>query len=150
MMKLALFLMAALAGLSNPIQSAANAGLNKALGPAVTLITVYGIAATLLLLSLPLIGIGPAGATISQRIGSVPWWAWVGGICNFIFALSGALVTRQIGSASFTVTVLVCATTLSLLLDQFGLLGLEQRTASWERLIGALLAIGGVILITRG
>ena len=78
----------------------------------------------------------------------MPWWAYSGGLCNLLFVLAGAIATRKIGSAAFTVTVLTCAIILSILLDSFGALGLEVHALTWQRAVGGALAIGGVVLVS--
>ncbi|WP_173581703.1 DMT family transporter [Acetobacter musti] len=147
-MKAGWFLLAILAGLTNPLQSAANSGFSKAAGPALALIVLYATAIATLACALPFFP-HAGSAPVTARLAKVPWWAWTGGALNATFALCATLATRQIGSASFTVTVLVCAVILSVALDHFGLLGLEQHRASWPRIAGSLMAIAGVILISR-
>ena len=44
--------------------------------------------------------------------------------------------------------VLVTAVALSIVLDNFGWLGLPHHPATWPRLLGGALAIGGVILVS--
>jgi len=147
-MKILFFLLAIVAGLGNPLQSAANAGLNKSLGPGLTALTVYGVALAALICALPFLGIGQSSDPFMERISHVPWWAWAGGLFNFAFVLAGSLAAREIGSAVFTVTVASCAVVLSVILDHFGLLGLEPHAASVPRLIGAAMAIGGICLVS--
>jgi transporter family-2 protein len=115
----ALFVLLAMAaGLSNPVQSAANAAVNRPLRE------------------------WPAKA------GGIPWSAYVGGLCNLLFALAGAAATQKIGSGAFTVTVLVTAVALSIVLDHFDWLGLPHHPATWPRLLGGAFAIGGVIVVS--
>jgi bacterial/archaeal transporter family-2 protein len=142
-----LYPLALLAGLSNPIQSAANAGLNRSLGQVVAaLLVIYAVALAGLLLCMPFLGLSlrEAGA----RLGSVPWWAWVGGLCNLCFALAGALCTQRIGSATFTVIVACTAVVLSIVLDRFGVMGLKEHPINWMRLAGGAMAVGGIALVT--
>ena len=139
--------LAMLAGLSNPIQSAANAALNKTLGnPLLAACVIYAVALAALLLCGAIAGLPFRGA--GARFGGIPWWAYAGGLCNLIFVLAGATATQKIGSAAFTVTTLVTAVILSIILDKYGLLGLPMREATWPRLIGAALAIGGVTMVS--
>jgi transporter family-2 protein len=144
--KIALFALAVLAGLSNPIQSAANAGLNKALGSAIpAAFAIYAVALLGLLLCVPFLGLHVRD--VGAKALSAPWWVWLGGLCNVMFVLAGALATRQIGSAAFTVTVTSCAIALSIFLDRAGALGLETHPVTLLRLLGGGMAIGGVVLV---
>jgi bacterial/archaeal transporter family-2 protein len=144
------YALAALAGLSNPVQSAANATLNKGVGqPIFAGLVIYAVGVVgLLLLAAGAAAFGLPFRGPAGKLGGIPWWAFVGGLCNVTFALCAAISTQKIGSAAYTVTVLVVAVLLSLVLDQFGLMGLKEHPLSWARGIGAALAVAGVVLIS--
>jgi transporter family-2 protein len=132
--------LAVLAGLSNPIQSAANAALNKAMQQVIpAALAIYGVAIVCLLLCAPFLGLSLR--EVGPKLGSIPWWAWVGGICNAIFVLAAALATQRVGSAVFTVTAACCAVVLSILLDRAGIMGLHQHPITWLRLVGGAMAV---------
>lgn len=141
------WLFAILAGISNPLQSGSNSGLNKAIeAPVLAAFVVYAIGSVCLLVSLFVFGV--SGKDIAAGLRSAPWWAFIGGICNALFLMVSLIVTKQLGSAAFTTTIVIAAAVTSLLLDHFGLLGFEVRTITGLRALGALMAIGGVVLIT--
>lgn len=141
------YLIAVAAGLSNPVQSAINATLNKGLGqPLVSAFVIYGVALSTLVVGSLVYGLSTKG--LGGRFGEVPWWAFTGGVCNLVFVLASAIATRAIGSGAFTVVVTTFAITLSVVLDRFGLLGLEVHALSWQRVLGALLAIAGAVLVS--
>ena len=145
-MKILLIALTVLAGLGNPIQSAANAGMQKGIGQVVlTSLLIYGVGIIGLLLLSPFLGLSFRGT--GHRIAALPWWAWLGGLCNLAFVVAAAMATKRVGSATFTIVTLVCAVVLSILLDQLGVLGLEQRPASALRLVGGAFAIIGVVLV---
>jgi transporter family-2 protein len=146
-MQAVFFVLAMVAGLSNPIQSAANATLNKTLGhPLLAVVIIYAVAVAALLLGL--VVTGTPARLVAEKAGNIPWWAYGAGICNLVFAFAGATATQKIGSGAFTVTVLVTAVVLSIVLDHYGWLGLPVRPATWPRMIGAALAIGGVTMVS--
>lgn len=146
-MRILFYALAVAAGLSNPIQSAANAALNKGTGqPVLSGLVIYAVAVAGLLLASTVLGL--SFRDLGQRLGGLPWWAFVGGLCNVLFVLAGSVGTRAIGSAAFTVTVAVLAIALSLVLDAFGLMGLAVHAISWQRLLGAGLAMIGVVLVS--
>ena len=148
-MQILFYALALLAGVSNPLQSAANAALNKGIGqPLATGLVVYAVAVAGLLVCA---GIAAATGTSFAglgKLGRLPWWVFVGGLCQLTFTLAAAASTQKIGSAGFTVTVLVVAVVLSIALDKYGLMGLPIRDATWPRLLGAALAIAGVTLVS--
>ena len=143
--------LALLAGLSNPLQSAANAALNKGFKqPLAAAVVVYAVALAGLALCV-LAGWVFFGTTVrgmAGRLTTLPPWAFLGGLCQLTFTLAAAVATQRIGSAAFTVTVLVVAVALSVVLDAYGLMGLPLHPASWPRLLGAALAIVGVVLVS--
>ncbi len=146
-MKFLLIGMAMLAGVTIPLKSAANAQLNKGLGQvAVAALAIYVVALVGLLLCTPFFGVSLRG--LAMRAGTIPSWAWAGGLCNLVFVLAAALTTQRLGAAAFTVTIATTATVLSIALDNFGLLGLAQHPVSWPRAAGAVLATGGVVLVS--
>ncbi len=146
-MKFLLIGMAMLAGVTIPLQSAANAELNKGFGQvAVAALAIYVVALCGLLVCAPFFGVSLRG--LGMRAVTIPWWAWGGGLCNLLFVLAAALTTQRLGAAAFTVTIATTATVLSIALDNFGWLGLAQHPVSWLRAAGAVLAIGGVVLVS--
>ncbi len=150
-MKLLLVLLTIASGLSNPIQSAANAALNKATQqPLVTALVLYAVAVMALL---PLVAgyalwRGLSFAPLREAAGQLPWWAYVGGACNIVFVLVGAVATQKLGSGPFTVITLTAAVLLSIVLDSAGLMELPQHPLTWPRVVGAALSIAGVALVS--
>ena len=149
-MQILFYGLAMLAGLSNPLQSAANVAVNKGLGqPVLAALLVYAVAACGLVACIAIAAVAGLSFTdLPGKIGKLPWWAFVGGLCQLTFTLVAAVSTQKVGSAAFTVTVLVVAVVLSVLLDRYGLMGLPVRDATWPRLLGAALAISGVTLVS--
>lgn len=142
-----LYVVAVAAGLSNPVQSAVNAALNKGVGqPIVAAFIIYGVAASALAAVAVVAWL--SGRGLGGGLGDVPWWAFAGGVCNLVFVLASAYATRAIGSGAFTVLVTTSAVTLSVVLDRFGVLGLEAHALSWQRVLGAALAIAGAVLVS--
>lgn len=146
-MPLLLFLAALLAGLANPFQSGTNAELNKHLDqPLWAAIIVYASGlGGLLLIQLVLRKALPTGANFT----SVPPWAWFGGLISLISTIIGLTIAQKLGSGVFTGASITASLVASLLLDQFGLLGFRQHSASPARIAGCALMIAGLWLIAR-
>ena len=141
-----LSLFAIAAGISNPLQSGSNSELLKGLNaPIVAAFVVYAVGSACLLACMPFFGF-PVRDALS-KVGGLPWWAFIGGLCNVTFLLASLLISKKLGSATFTTLVVISAVITSIALDHFGLLGFEPRPATWLRLLGGLLAGGGVVLI---
>ena len=132
-------LIALLAGAANPFQSATNGQLNKQLHqPVWAGIAVY---ATGLL--------GMLVIQVFVRQPTVSWWAWLGGLISIGSTLAGLLLVQKLGAGTFTSLSITAALVVSVLLDQLGVLGLRQHTASPGRLIGCALLVAGVWLVNR-
>ena len=139
-------LFAVIAGISNPLQSGANSAMSKGIqAPLVAGFFVYLTGAICLLVCIPFVGLPLRGAL--DKLGTVPWWAFLGGLFNAVFLLASLLVTKKLGSATFTTLVVISAVVISVALDHFGLLGFPIRSATPLRLLGAGFAIAGVVLI---
>ncbi len=146
-MPILFFLSALVAGFANPFQSGANAELNKHLNqPVLTGLFVYtsGLAG-LLLTQFFLRRALPAPSALA----AIPPWAWLGGLISLIPTLIGLTVAQRMGSAVFTGASITAALVTSVLLDQFGLVGFRQHSASPARIAGCALMIAGLWLIAR-
>jgi transporter family-2 protein len=76
-----------------------------------------------------------------------PWLAWTGGLFGAIYiAISIALVPR-IGAAAFVALLIAGQMLTSVAFDHFGLFGLPPHPANASRLLGAILLIGGAVLV---
>ena len=140
------FFVAVLSGAANPFQSATNGQLNKQLGdPVWAGVVVYATG----LLGMLLIQIFTRHHLPMGKAGSVSWWAWTGGLISIASTLAGLTLVQKLGAGIFTSLSVTAALTVSVLLDQFGLLGLKQHAATPGRLIGCGLLIAGVWLVGR-
>lgn len=85
-----------------------------------------------------------------SKLGALPWWAWIGGLCGACFVAGTTYLMPRIGA----VMVLVCAVTgqmvAALVVDHFGLLHLEPRPVSLMKIGGVLLLAGGVVMVRMG
>lgn len=138
--------LAILAGAANPFQSATNAELNKQIGqPAWAGLTVYatgliGMAIVLAVSRQPF----PGG-----RLSGVHWWAWMGGLISILSTMAGLILAQKMGSATFTGLALTASVITSVLLDQFGLVGMRQHATSPARAVGCGLLIAGIWLVAK-
>ena len=107
---------AVLAGISNPLQSGANSVLNKAVAsPVLSALIVYLVGGLCVLACIPFFGLPVRNA--GGKLLGLPWWAFIGGVCNALFLMCTLLVTRKLGSATFTTAVVIAAVITSLALD---------------------------------
>lgn len=142
-----IYLLASLAGAANPGQSAANAELNKQLGNVfVSTAFVYGTGLAGVLILLVFLHRSLPG---SHRFTVVPWWAWTGGFLSIGATLAGTAFTQRLGSGVFTGITVTAAIVISIVLDNFGWMGLKPHPATVPRILGSVLMIVGLWLTAK-
>lgn len=145
-------LVALLAGAANPFQAGTNAELNKQLHqPLLAGLWVYltGLAGLLVAAAAAPLLTRHSYAGVLGRVGHVSWWAWLGGLISIASTMAGLALAQKLGSGLFTGLTLTASILMSVLLDQFGLIGFRQHSASPLRIVGCCLLVGGVWLVAR-
>ena len=143
-----LLLLAAFAGAVVPFQSAINSNLARGLGHplwatlASLLVSVLVLLPVILALRLPLPSLG--------FISKAPLWMWAGGAFGVCFVALAVMLLPKLGASGFVALALAGQVIASMLLDHFGLFGLVEKQLTVSRVLGALLLIGGVVLIQFG
>jgi transporter family-2 protein len=56
---------------------------------------------------------------------------------------------RELGAGGVTAAVIAGQLSASVVLDRLGVLGLDERAITWEKLLGIALLAAGTILIVR-
>lgn len=141
-------LVALFAGAAVPFQAGSNAALGRLLGHPLwaTLVSlavsILMVIPALLVLRAPL----PQLATLTQA----PWWAWLGGVAGVAYITAALMLTPRLGAAGFIVCVIAGQVVSSLLIDQWGLMGLAQRPVNGMRLAGVGLIVLGMLVVQWG
>jgi bacterial/archaeal transporter family-2 protein len=78
-----------------------------------------------------------------------PWYYWViGGVGGVAIVVTTLITVRELGAGGATAATIAGQLALSVVLDRLGVLGLEERAVTWEKLLGiALLALGTVLVV---
>ena len=79
-----------------------------------------------------------------------PWYAWTGGLYGAFLVLASAWATPKLGAGTTLVVIVASQVTLGVVLDHFGILGLEPHPASWLRLAGVAVVAAGALLVALG
>jgi uncharacterized membrane protein YdcZ (DUF606 family) len=58
-------------------------------------------------------------------------------------------VSKEVAVGGITAAVIAGQLALSVLLDRLGVLGLEERAVTWEKVLGIALLAAGTVLIVR-
>jgi transporter family-2 protein len=80
---------------------------------------------------------------------AVPAWAWAGGLLGALYVSTANFAGPRLG-ALLLLTLAVSGQMLAaIVVDHYGLLGYAVQPASPQRLLGAALLLGGLLLIAR-
>jgi len=140
-------LLATSAGAMLPIQAGLNAKMGRAVGDPVYASLISFVVGVLVLLVYALI-IKVDFTQISQA-GTAHWSVWAAGLLGASYVTAVIILVPKIGAALTFGLVVTGQLGVSLLLDHYGLLGLPVHAFNWQRLLGVLLIIGGVVLIRK-
>jgi bacterial/archaeal transporter family-2 protein len=138
--------LAVVAGAALPVQGAINARLRADLDAPITVgAWSFVVAAAAMLVVVALAARRPYPRV--DRLGRVPWWGWLGGLCGATYVTSVFLLIPEVGVAP-TIALTVAGQQLaSVLVDRHGLLRLPRRPITRDRLAGVVTLLGGVALI---
>ncbi len=78
-----------------------------------------------------------------------PWYIWLGGFLGAIFVGYITWINQQQGVALTFALVVSGQVFISLVIDHYGLFGSAIRSITLEKILGAALIIGGIILIKK-
>jgi transporter family-2 protein len=140
---LAVFFMAVVGGCI-ALQAPINAGLGKSTG-SFAAATISFAVGTLLLAAIVILS-GKAGGL--GEVAHVEWYYLLGGALGAAYVFSALVLVDEIGAGGVAAATVTGQLTLSVVLDRAGVLGLDERAVTWEKLLGiALLAVGTVLIV---
>jgi transporter family-2 protein len=77
------------------------------------------------------------------------WWLWTGGLYGLVYIAIAIWLIPRLGSAAVLALVVAGQMLAALVFDHIGLFGITVRAVSWDKALGALLLVAGVVLIRR-
>ena len=141
-------LLAFAAGAFVPVQTGANALLSKGLGSSMLSALVVFLVATVSTVAILLFQ-KPAIPTASQ-ISAIPLYAWLaGGMLGAAYILLLIYTAPKLGMANVVGLVVLGQITIAMAVDHFGWLGMSVHHVNWQRLLGALLMVLGLVIIKK-
>ncbi|CAM3670508.1 DMT family transporter [Pseudomonas wadenswilerensis] len=139
---------ALLAGAAVPFQAGSNAALGRLLG--------HPLWASLVSLAVSVLMVIPALLVLRAPLPQLnalvqaPWWAWLGGVAGVAYITAALVLTPRLGAAGFIVCVIAGQVLSSLIIDQWGLMGLPERPVNGLRLAGVGLIVVGMLVVQWG
>jgi bacterial/archaeal transporter family-2 protein len=138
---------AVLGGIVLTVQVGVNVQLRNSLGDPITSTFVSFVVGTIGLFVYALVTRAPWPSVSS--LGQVPAWQWTGGLLGAIYVVSTILVGPRLGAATLLSLVVAGQMIAAMVLDHHGWLGFAAHAVNLWRVVGALLLIGGTVLILR-
>ena len=127
------------AGIATSFQATTNAGLARytGLGPALvvnTVVVLVGVTGLWLV----------TGARPTFFPSGTAWTLYLGGFFGFVIVSAAAFVFPKLGAAWAVALMVFGQTVAALMIDHFGLIGMERLAVTPQRLIGVALVAAGV------
>ena len=140
-------LLSLFAGFAVPLQAGTNAKLGNLLGHPLwaTAVSLLVSLAVLILIIIVTKAPRPNLAAIQEG----PWWIWMGGVAGVFYITVALLMAPRLGALNFIMAVLVGQLVVSIAIDYFGLMGFPKQSLNINKVVGAVVVIGGFLIITR-
>jgi len=136
--------LAALSGAAMAVEGSINAALGKIVGVMESTLLVHLIGTLIVLIIMIFAG----GWASADKLGQVPWWAYLGGVLSVLIIYALVLSMPKVGVANATTAIIVAQISMAVLIDAFGLFGIKRHSFSYYDILGiVLLVIGARILL---
>ena len=134
------FLFSIIAGATMSIQGVMNTRLSDKVGIYESNLYVQGTAFLLSILALIFLGKGD----ISQLMGVNKLYL-LGGVLGLVITITVMLGVSSLSPTVAISTILISQLFVAALIDAFGLMGCEKIVFSWNKYVGLVLLLGGVV-----
>lgn len=148
MQQLFFFVLAILCGAVFPTQAGLNAQMARLTGQALWAAFfsfIMGVVVLFLASMTTRTSFGEAVAAAK----TAPWYVWFAGVLGAYYISTVIVVMPRLGVALTFGLVVLGQMIVSLLLDHYGWLGVAVKPISIGRIVGAMLIVGGVVLIRK-
>ncbi len=140
-------LIALLAGAMMPTQAATNNKMAVFVDSPVLAAFISFLVGTVALFAYILISGIPLGNLAAAKDAAAI--AWIGGLLGAFFVAATVTLVPKLGVAMSFSLIVAGQMIVTILIDHFGLLGVEIKPISFSRIAGILLITAGVVLIRR-
>lgn len=83
----------------------------------------------------------------AAKFAAAPWWVWSGGVLGAFFVTTAVFLIRPMGAANYVAAMIAGQFIGSMIIDHYGLMGLDPHPFSIGRFFGlVLIALGMVCL----
>lgn len=122
--------------------------INSKLGGSVGTFAAAAISFAVGTAALLVVALAVGGNTVGA-VRHVPWWYFLGGFIGAVFVASSLVSVRTLGAGGVVAATIAGQLTMSVVIDRFGLFGLDQKPLALTRVLGIALLALGVFLVVR-
>jgi transporter family-2 protein len=90
----------------------------------------------------------PRPMPTAESMSQMPWWAPLGGLVGAFAVVAGLMFVGKVGAGAFAGLTITANILMSLVIDKFGLFGMDTHALSAGRVAGAILMVAGISLIS--
>ena len=131
-------------GIAMTFQTAINTQLREYLHSPLQAALLSFLVGTLLLAILVIVQAEQRPTLSSLAV--IPWYLWLG-CCLGVYAISMSIYTApKLGFLTLSGLIIFGQIAMSMIVDQFGLLGTDKTPVNWQRLLGGVVIFIGVLL----
>ena len=135
-----------LAGGLVALQAPINSTLGKSVGTFAAASVSFAIGLAVLV-TITLVAGGGFGDV--SKAGELRWYYLTGGVLGAAYVTTVLLSVRELGAGGVTAATIAGQLTMSVFIDRSGVLGLEERGLTPQRILGIALLAAGTFLIVR-
>ncbi|NLV15735.1 MAG: DMT family transporter [Syntrophomonadaceae bacterium] len=133
------------AGAAMAIQGTMNSVLGKVIGLWESTLVVHVVGLITVAAVIICAGVGFQGLA---KVNQAPWYVYAGGILNVLIIFGVVKSMPKIGVGNATTGIIFAQILTAVLIDRFGLMGVEKVPFRWVDLLGVvLLAVGTRVLL---
>lgn len=129
------------------MQAPINSALGRAVGTFAAASLSFAIGLTVLIVITLVAGGGGFGKL--GAAGDLKWYYLTGGVLGAIYVTSVLVSVRTLGAGGVTAATIAGQLTMSVVMDRAGLLGLDERALTPQRILGIALLAAGTFLVVR-
>lgn len=128
------------------VQGSMNTALSKVIGllEATFIVHMIGTIVVVVLLFVFRMGKGDFSA-----VAEAPWYVYLGGVISVGIIYLVVASISEVGVANATTAIIVGQVATAIIIDHFGVFGLERIPFEWNQLIGLVLLVFGANLLLK-
>lgn len=142
----AAIVMAVIGGVLLAVQAPTNAILGKASGSSIVAAFISFLIGTI---ALAAVVVATSSKPFAPGLRQVPWYSWLGGFYGAFFVAVAAFGAPRVGVGVLLTAAVAGQLGAALVLDHYGLFGLDRHPVTFTRAAGLALVLVGAALVRK-